>query len=107
MKSCKYCKHNIECEQTKSDRTVCTDGTWEYFESLPPLNIFEINNQAEVNIHLIKHLKEELDCCNKIIESMKCCGNCKHSKYGYVCYPENDDIFDCLNNSRWEPRELV
>lgn len=34
------------------------------------------------------------------IEKMKCCGNCKHSKYGYVCFNEESDCNIYLN--KWE-----
>lgn len=56
----------------------------------------DVDNQDPKKI--IERLQEKL-------EKMKCCGNCKHSKYGYVCSPENDEHFDCLNNSRWELKE--
>ena len=33
------------------------------------------------------------------LEKMKCCGNCKHSQFGYVCAkPE----YDCDGIDKWE-----
>lgn len=65
MKSCKHCKHDSMCESTKSDRTVCTDGSWEFFESLPLLNIFEIENKEAVDKVYIELLKEEFEIVRK------------------------------------------
>lgn len=40
----------------------------------------------------VVYLKEQL-------EKMKCCGNCKHSQFGYVCAkPE----YDCDGIDKWE-----
>lgn len=33
--SCKTCRHDRLCEETQADRTVCTQGDWEYFEEIP------------------------------------------------------------------------
>lgn len=53
-KSCYICRHDNMCEVTKSDRTVCTDGSWEYFETIEYPDSVSIDDYKKLQAQLEK-----------------------------------------------------
>lgn len=45
---------------------------------------------------------KELEKCK--IESLKCCGNCKHDNDTPTDTAEDHYCYDCENNNKWEKR---